>query len=48
MINDRLVNIYIEIDVLQTISNNLILAHFQQMENIAFFFFCNFSCYNYF
>ena len=45
-LNDRLVT-YIERDVLITISNDVILAHFQQMENKAFFF-CNFGCYNYF
>ena len=36
-LNDRLVT-YIERDVLITISNDVILAHFQQMENKAFFF----------
>lgn len=34
-LNDRLVT-YIERDVLETISNDVILAHFQQMENRAF------------
>jgi len=31
-----------ERDVFRTTSNDVILAHFQQM------FFCNFGCYNYF
>jgi hypothetical protein len=34
-LNDRLVT-YIERDVLKTISNDVILAHFQQLENRAF------------
>jgi len=34
-LNDRLVT-YIEIDVLKTISNDVILTHFQQMENRTF------------
>jgi len=44
-LNDRLVT-YIEIYVLRAISNDVILPHFQQIENIVFF--CNFGCYNYF
>ena len=35
-LNDRLVA-YIERDVLKTISNDVFLAHFQQIENRAFF-----------